>query len=387
MSNNGMTTVGVRQFQQTAAAQAPVPQFGGDRAASGLDRNINESTGNTTAAAMIQARFAMAMRRPRSWMAVREAILKDCQRPSFAATAIYQKPVGKGKPIEGFSVRFVERMMNLMGNIAIENTVKFDGESERLTSVEVIDLETNVAFSSDVVVSKTIERREPNGEVLGSRRNSQGREVYIIRATDDDVLIKQAALVSKAMRTLGLRMVPGDILDEARSLISRTLSSEDARDPDASRKALLDGLARQGVPLREVERWLGHSADQINRDEFSDLRAIGMAISEGETTWRDVMNAREEAASQVSSREADVASSDTGPVSINEVLASCVTPASVAKAYAKIRTRLSGDEAAVRLVKMQFVEKIGAMMRSSSPEMTEEESVAKAAALLDGRKI
>lgn len=382
MSGNGMT-VGVQGFQQTQTQ--PVPQFGGDRP-TGLDRNINETMANTAASAMIQARFAMALRRPRSWTAVREAVLKDCKRPGFAATAIYSKPVGKNK-VEGFSVRFVERVLNLMGNVSIENTVKFDGEAERLTSVEVIDLETNTAFSSDVVVSKTVERSNPNGEVLGSRKNSRGYDVYIVRATDDDVLIKQAALVSKAMRTLGLRMVPGDILDEAKATISRTISTENAKDPDKARKDLLDGLSRLGINIKEIERWLGHSADAVSADEFKDLRELGIAISDGETTWREVMAAREEQRVQAAAPTPPTAKElpDGVSVTVSETLLSCQTPTAVAKLFAKMSAKFKQD-GQYDARRSEFASTIKSMLKGSSPELGEEEIEAKTLSILDGRR-
>lgn len=382
MSGNGMT-VGVQGFQQTQTQ--PVPQFGGDRP-TGLDRNINETMANTAASAMIQARFAMALRRPRSWTAVREAVLKDCKRPGFAATAIYSKPVGKSS-VSGFSVRFVERVMNLMGNVSIENTVKFDGEAERLTSVEVIDLETNTAFSSDVVVSKTVERSNPNGEVLGTRKNSRGYDVYILRATDDDVLIKQAALVSKAMRTLGLRMVPGDILDEAKATISRTISTENARDPDKARKDLLDGLSRLSINIKEIERWLGHSADIVSADEFKDLRELGIAISDGETTWREVMAAREEQRVQAAAPTPPPAAAKELPdgVTVSETLLSCQTPTAVAKLFAKMSSKFKQD-GQYDARRSEFASTIKSMLKGSSPELGEEEIEAKTLSILDGRR-
>jgi hypothetical protein len=385
MSGNGMT-VGVQQFQQTQQMQQASP-FGGDRPA-GLDRNINEAMANTAASAMIQARFAMALRRPRSWTAVREAVLKDCKRPGFAATAIYSKPVGKSK-VEGFSVRFVERVLNLMGNVSVESTVKFDSESERLTSVEVIDLETNSAFSSDVVVSKTVERSSPNGEVLGSRKNSRGYDVYIVRATDDDVLIKQAALVSKAMRTLGLRMVPGDILDEARATIGRTISTENAKDPDKARKDLIDGFSRLGISAKEIERWLGHSADEMSGDEFKDLREIGIAVSDNETTWREVMAAREEQRAQAAPATAPIAQVASLPepvrASVSETLLSCQTPTAVAKLFAKMSQKFKED-GQIDVRRAEFSEAIGAMLKVSSPELSEDDIKSKAASILDGRR-
>ena len=45
--------------------------------------------------------------------------------------------------------------------------------------------------------------------------NSYGDTVYLVEATEDDLLTKQAAHVSKVIRTAALRLLPSDILEEA----------------------------------------------------------------------------------------------------------------------------------------------------------------------------
>ena len=51
----------------------------------------------------VEARYKMALARPRDLDAVRQNMLKDARRPSFASVAIYHKPIGKG--VEGPSIR------------------------------------------------------------------------------------------------------------------------------------------------------------------------------------------------------------------------------------------------------------------------------------------
>ena len=60
-------------------------------------------------------------------------------------------------------------------------------------------------LAQDVTVTKTVERRKlPQGEKpIRVRANSNGQPIYILHATDDEILNKQNALISKAVRTLG----------------------------------------------------------------------------------------------------------------------------------------------------------------------------------------
>src|SRR5208337_3723267 len=74
------------------------------------------------AQAEIQARFIMAMQRPRDDDNVRVRMLRECARPAFAKRAYYSLPRGDkpgrltGIPnrIEGLSVRFAEAAVRLM---------------------------------------------------------------------------------------------------------------------------------------------------------------------------------------------------------------------------------------------------------------------------------
>lgn len=45
--------------------------------------------------AIVEARYKMALARPRDIDRFRQDLLRDARRPSFAAVAIYRKPVGK----------------------------------------------------------------------------------------------------------------------------------------------------------------------------------------------------------------------------------------------------------------------------------------------------
>ena len=91
--------------------------------------------------AVVEARYKMALARPRDLDSVRQNMLKDARRPSFASVAIYHKPVGKG--IEGPSIRFVEAAIRNMTNILTETSTISEDEERRVIRVAVSDLETN----------------------------------------------------------------------------------------------------------------------------------------------------------------------------------------------------------------------------------------------------
>lgn len=247
------------------------------------------------AAALIQARYVIAMKNPRDLDIVREKLLKECARPSFARVARYFKPIGDG--IAGPSIRFAEAAIRLMGNIVVDTVILFDDSEKKIVQLSVSDLETNVSYPSSITVNKTVERKNTKeGDViLGKRQNAKNETVYLIEATEDNLLNKQNALISKAIRTNGLRLVPGDIIDECMWQVVETQKKEDAKDPDGEKLRIFDLFGALGVTVAQIKKHLGHDGTTLNPKELIDLRALYSAIKDGETSWREVMEAREPA--------------------------------------------------------------------------------------------
>lgn len=244
------------------------------------------------AKAAVQARYVMAMRNPRDWDTVRVRLQKECRRPGFAEVARYHKPIGKG--VEGLSIRFAEAAVRCMTNILVESHVVYDDPEKRQIRVSVTDLEANVTYPIDVVITKTVERRKvPEGETaLSVRVNSRNEATYTVRATEDDILNKQNAQVSKAIRTAALRILPGDIADECEQIVMDTLKKRDSADPDAAKKKILDAFATLNIMPSEIKTYLGHPVEQLTQTEIEELRALYNAIKDGEATWAAAMEGR-----------------------------------------------------------------------------------------------
>lgn len=241
------------------------------------------------AQAAVQARFIMAMKNPRDIEQARVKLMKECARPSFADVARYHKPIGQG--VEGPSIRFAETAIRCMGNIDTSTQAIFDAPDKRIVRVTALDLESNVAFSQDVTIDKTVERSSvPRGEQpISMRTNSTGKVTYLLAATDDQLLNKENALISKAIRTLSLRLVPGDLIEEGMTKVIATQKDRDAKDPDGARRMVIDGFAKLGILPADLKAYLGHDTSTISPAELVTLRALGIAIREGQTSWKEAL--------------------------------------------------------------------------------------------------
>jgi hypothetical protein len=245
------------------------------------------------ATAEVQAPYVMAERKPRDWDTVRAKILHECKRTSFAESALYRKPVG-GQKIEGLSVRFAETAMRCMTNLSESSAVIHDDPEKRIIRVTIVDLESNVQFSDDVTVPKTVERKHlgKGQKALASRANSYGDTVYLVHATDDETLNKANAGISKALRNNVLRILPGDIKEEALTAVRDLIKAGIQQNPDAARKKIVDAFLEMGVKPLELKEYVGKELDALTPEDIESLRGIFTAIKDRETTWKDIMSAK-----------------------------------------------------------------------------------------------
>lgn len=267
---------------------------------------LHETAGTAAASqakALVEARYTVALARPRDLDVVRAALLKECKRQGFAETAEYAKPMGKkkdqdGKWVEQFvygpSIRFAEAAIRCMSNIVVQEITLYDDEEKRIVQVSVCDLEANLAYDSSITVEKTVERRsKKDGDViLRERTTSNGDKVYIRMASDDEILNKKNALLSKSIRNMSLRLIPGDLVDECMRQVLATQRDTNTKDPDAARKKIMDAFAELNVSVADLKAYVGTDLATISPAQIGELRALHSAIKEGETTWKAAMETR-----------------------------------------------------------------------------------------------
>lgn len=248
------------------------------------------------AKALVAARFLVAERRPRDVDTFRRKLLNECERPGFAEVAEYSRPQGQ-KKITGPTIRFAEAALRLFGNVAVDTAVVNDGPERRTIRNTVTDLENNFTIAKDTIFEKTVERKNPNkGQtIVAERLNSYGEKVFVVLATEDEALVREGALTSKLMRTNGLRMIPGDIVAEALATCRKTRSQADKSDPAAARNKVADAFATLNVLPNELKLFLGCEIGQASPVQLDELRALFVAIKEGETTWNEVKSERTKA--------------------------------------------------------------------------------------------
>ena len=261
---------------------------------------VAASASAALAKATIEAKFVIALRpeNRRDVMSSRNRILAACKNAKFADGARYRVKRGRKQVngawvdnyIEGPSIRFAEMALQAWKNVDITQCIAFENEDQRLVRITVTDLENNISYSDDVMLAKTIERKKPKEgqEVIGKRVNSEGEEVFVVRATDEELQAKVNAAKSKSIRNSGLRLIPEDIIEEAMEVVVDVQANPSgAQDPKAASKKLADAFFAIGVEAGELSAYLGHPLESVTPKELAELRSIYSAIKDGEANWAD----------------------------------------------------------------------------------------------------
>lgn len=248
-----------------------------------------------TAQAEIQAGYLMALKMPRNEDQALVKIKKRCKNLTFAEHALYKKPVS-GRSIEGLSIRFTEDLLALWHNIKIIQNIVFEDDEKVIANVNVVDLETNTSYSTNINVKKTVERKFlKKGQVaISERLNTNNQKVYLVQATDDDLNNKLNAQVSKAIRNNGLRCIPGYVKEECLVALRATLKKGIDSDPDAYKRTLLESMGILGIMPEDIEILTKTKIDKLSKKQIEELRNIYTAIKSGEANWNDFLPKEEE---------------------------------------------------------------------------------------------
>lgn len=264
------------------------------------DNELTKTGAAEAQRAIVESAYTVAMRRPRNMLAVRDRLLKECDRPRFAEAAEYKLPFKKWDPKtrtesteirRGLSIRFAESALSALGNIMIRSSILLDDDLKIVGEVVALDLESNVMHTEPFLTRKVVEKKSVGqyDEVLDRRVNSLGEETYICKARENDVEKKLRAAIQKAKRNAILEIVPADIKEEAAEKCQKIVAQGIKDDPTAYMKRLADAFSGIGIGPELIEQYLGHPIASVNPDEILELKDVFGAIRDGESTWAEIM--------------------------------------------------------------------------------------------------
>ena len=223
----------------------------------------------------IQGAIILARKFPRNEDQAYAALMRSCQRTSFADGASYSFPRG-GAAVEGPSVKLAREAARLWGNILVRLEVLRDDDDSRHIRAVAWDLQTNARHTAEDQFQKLIFRKGKNG--------AEGRWVKPDERDLRELTNRRGAILE---RNCILKLMPPDMIDEARQQANDTLVKGAAQDPDGERKKAIRAFSELNVTPEMLEAYLKHPLAQSTPAEIADLRKIYASIRDGNSTWSD----------------------------------------------------------------------------------------------------
>ena len=212
----------------------------------------------------VQGKMAIAKRFPRDPFRAHKMIMKECESLGIAGGAVYAYPRGRER-VEGPSIRLAEVIARHWGNMecGIEEVSQTPGVSQM--RAWAIDFETNF---SDVKTFTVKHERKARGKIS---KMEDPRDVYEHTAN----------LATRRKRACMLSIIPSWIIDEAVIRCKETVKKGISENLDERVRKLVVAFGKMGITEKQIETRLGYKFENINADDFVDLRNVYASIKDG----------------------------------------------------------------------------------------------------------
>lgn len=221
----------------------------------------------TKQAQEVQARMVVAKKFPRDEEAAMQRILKSCQRPTLAESAMYSYPRG-GTEVTGPSIRLAECLAQNWGNIEFGYTELERKQGESTVEAFAWDLETNTRQSKVFTVQHKRDKKN------GSQELTESRDIY-------ELVANQA---SRRVRSCVLAIIPGDVIDAAIQQCEVTLKGGTMNNSMSLDELITDMIlhfANYGVTEEMLSAYIGKNIEAFNDRDVVKLRKVYTSLKDG----------------------------------------------------------------------------------------------------------
>lgn len=238
-------------------------------------RELSTSAMAAEKEAEVKAAIISARQFPRSEDDAFVRLMRSCERSSFAADVCYEYPRG-GTDIKGPSVKLAREAARIWGNIRYGQSIVADDDDSRTIRGEAWDCETNTRVTAEDTFAKKIWRK--------NKRGGGGEWVTPDERDLRELTNRRGAIL---VRNCILQLLPPDLIEDAVRRADSTNASEVAKDPERHRKQVTESFASIGVPVRELEQFLGLPIGQASPAQLQRLRDVYKSIRDGNSSWVD----------------------------------------------------------------------------------------------------
>lgn len=212
----------------------------------------------------VMTQFEVAKRFPRDPVTASDKILRECERPTLAALAVYSFPMG-GTKVEGPTIRLMEAIARAWGNIRFGWKVIDANKQRSIIRAFAFDLEANIDRSTEFEVKHWIDTKG------GGRPCRDERE--------QNMLVASQAM--RRVRSCLEAMIPRDVIDMATDKCEETSKKNVDCSPEGIKKVLA-AFEVYGVNKAMIEaRQGGLKVDGMKAPQILALRKVYASLADG----------------------------------------------------------------------------------------------------------
>lgn len=224
---------------------------------------------NAQVSAEIDTQIATAKQYPRDIVMFKKKCTELATMDEVTAEKCLFSLPRDGKTIEGKTIRLAELVAHTYGNLRIQSRMVEEGETHITVQGICHDLETNVAFSSEV------------------RRSVSGNKG---RFSDGMVTLTVNAAMAIAQRNAIFKCVPEVLINEIENGIKEKMLLDDSQFEDRKEKAFAF-LKTKGMDESMIFTLLGiDDASLVTQAHLRTIRGIATGIQTGEFTADDIIS-------------------------------------------------------------------------------------------------
>ncbi len=215
--------------------------------------------------AEVQGEIMIAQAFPRNETQVYEKIIKECEsNKALAMQALYSYP-RSGKAVTGPSIRLAEALARNWGHM--DMGIREINQDNGSTEMEAYawDKQTNVRDSRRFMVKHERTTKQ------GTNKLTDGRDIYELSAN----------MGARRKRACILSIIPGYLVDAAVEACRKKLASSELSTPERIREMVTKFGKNFSVSVDMLEKYLGHSVDDISKDEIIDLVQVYNSLKDG----------------------------------------------------------------------------------------------------------
>lgn len=214
----------------------------------------------------VKAMVFMAKQFPRDEHAALDKILKSCERPTLAKSAMYEYPRG-GQKVTGPSIRLAETIAQNWGNIDFGVTELEQRGGESTVMAYAWDLETNTR-QTKIFTQK--HERKAGGRI---DKLTDPRDIYELVANNG----------ARRMRACILGVIPGDIVEAAvekcQDSMARSIGSGDKLKEAISK--MIESFGAYKVTKEMLEKFIGCNVSAFSQKDVVRLSGVYTSLKDG----------------------------------------------------------------------------------------------------------